>query len=148
MRDRFSIFITLKLLGISWAIFIIAEFIDESMKKDIITKLVIILVPFTMAYFYVLMDKGNKTKEGKQWYRRMLDFILWAIVNVGIGYVIVGLIENDMWISKQDRTEFDRNGVEYLQYGVYATVLFVFMVLLVDGFAVMKDRYFGKRKTK
>ena len=148
MRDRFSIFITLKLLGISWAIFIIAEFIDESMKKDIITKLVIILVPFTMAYFYVLMDKGNKTKEGKQWYRRMLDFILWAIVNVGIGYVIVGLIENDMWISKQDRSEFDLNGVEYLQYGVYATVLFVFMVLLVDGFAVMKDRYFGKMKTK
>lgn len=146
MRDRFSIFITLKLLGISWLIFIVAEFIDESMKKELVTKLVIILIPFTMAYFYVLMDKGNPTKERKQWYRRMLDFILWAIVNVGMGYVIVGLIENDMWISKQDRTEFDLNGVEYLQYGVYATILFIFMVLLVDAFAVMKDRYFGKMK--
>ena len=148
MRDIFSIFITLKLLGFSWALFIVAEVSDESMKKDIVTKLVIILVPFMLAYFYVIMDKNNKTKQGKQWYRRMLDFILWAIVNVGLGYVIVGLIENDMWISKQDRSEFELNGVEYLQYGVYATVLFVLMVLLVDGFAVMKDRYFGKMKTK
>nr|MCR4610174.1 hypothetical protein [Eubacterium sp.] len=74
------------------------------------------------------------------------DFILWAIVNLGVGYVIVGLIENDMWISKQDRSEFELNGVEYLQYGVYATILFVIMVLMVDFFAILRDRYFGKYK--
>nr|MCR4608653.1 hypothetical protein [Eubacterium sp.] len=119
MRDRFSIFITLKLLGISWAIFIIAEIIDEKMDKAILTTLVIILIPFTFAYIYELMDKNNKTKDKRKWYRRTLDFILWAIVNLGVGYVIVGLIENDMWISKQDRSEFELNGVEYLQYGVY-----------------------------
>ena len=146
MRDRFSIFITLKLLGISWAIFIIAEIIDEKMDKAILTTLVIILIPFTFAYIYELMDKNNKTKDKRKWYRRTLDFILWAIVNIGVGYVIVGLIENDMWISKQDRSKFELNGVEYLQYGVYATILFVIMVLLVDFFAILRDRYFGKYK--
>lgn len=146
MRDRFSIFITLKLLGISWLIFVVAEIVDEKMGKALFTTLATILLPVAFAYLYVFMDKRNKTADKRKWYRRMLDLILWTIVNLGVGYVIVGLIENGMWFSKQDRSEYEMNGVEYLQYGVYATILFAVMVILVDVFAVMRDRYFGKMK--
>ena len=148
MRDRLSIFITLKLLGISWALFIVAEIIDEQMNKTILTSLVTFVVPFAFAYLYVFMDKRNKTKDKRKGQRRIFGFILWSIVNMGLGYVIVGFIENDMWISQQDRSEFETNGIEYLRYGVCATIFFIIMVILIDVFAVMKDRYFGKANDK
>ena len=48
-----------------------------------------------------------------------------------------------MWFTGHEDESF--SGAEYLKYGIFSTAIFIFMVLMVDLFAKLRDRYFEKR---
>ena len=145
MKDRFSIFITLELLLANWILFIAAEAVDENMNRHLLTVIANLLLPSVFGYLYVILDNRNKYKQRKVWYRRMLAFFLWAVVSLGMGYCITTFIEEKMWFIKQDRTVDELNGIEYLKFGIFTTVFFIFIVLMVDLFAKLRVRYFANR---
>ncbi|MCR5148874.1 MAG: hypothetical protein K6C35_07900 [Eubacterium sp.] len=145
MKDRFSIFIILFLVVINWVIFIIFESIDEKNGNGTFTTVANVLLPSILAYVYVFLDNKNKSRRGTKRYRRTLGLILWSIVCLGTGFCISVFAGQNMWLVAQDKTENEYNGAEYLKFGLFATFIFIFMVLMIDLFAKLRDKYFAKR---
>lgn len=143
MKDRFSIFIVLILLIFNWGIFIALEYLDEKNQSGTFTTAANVLLPSILGYIYVILDNKNRSKRGTRKYRRTLGFILWGIVSLGLGYCITVFVEQGMWFTGHEDESF--SGAEYLKYGIFSTAIFIFMVLMVDLFAKLRDRYFEKR---
>lgn len=143
MKDRFSIFIVLILLIFNWGIFIALEYLDEKNQSGTFTTAANVLLPSILGYIYVILDNKNRSKRGTRKYRRTLGFILWGIVSLGLGYCITVFVEQGMWFTGREDESF--SGAEYLKYGIFSTAIFIFMVLMVDLFAKLRDRYFEKR---
>ena len=143
LKDRFSIFIVLILLIFNWGIFIALEYLDEKNQSGTFTTAANVLLPSILGYIYVILDNKNRSKRGTRKYRRTLGFILWGIVSLGLGYCITVFVEQGMWFTGHEDESF--SGAEYLKYGIFSTAIFIFMVLMVDLFAKLRDRYFEKR---
>ncbi len=120
---------------ISWFLFSVLDFIEETMDKDCFFQ-AFFIIPILTGVSYLLLEKQLKAKQTNALKYYLTTFVKWVVIGIAFFIPISSAISENVWFIKQASGGWEHilNGAEYLVFGVFFMIIVPLIVIVWNLF--------------